>query len=279
MHYVDFVDYDAPTLFSCRATGLPFYLGFILPFLAIYVFNWIVFVMIMVSIGRHTARSAAVRQASESSGNAFSLKNVLIAAGLALVLGLGWGFGLAASSHKISALACTFQFLFSVFVSCQGFLLLLFHGVRSKDAKKVWQSWLCLHTKSYSVAGSTLGEGGTMQSSHLRTMPQTSRSTDEPSISLDEKLCSESEKHTTTEETFDGDATLETSCLGPEMVATEVDVKAVPPKNIQRKFLSLALLKKDTIGGMPIFRSDIQVTKHLLTTECEDIKSMQRTSK
>ena len=270
MHYIDFVDNDAPTLFSCRATGLPFYLGFILPFLAIYVFNWIVFVVIMISIGRHTARSAAVKQASESSGNTFSLKNVLIAAGLALVLGLGWGFGLAASSHKISALACTFQFLFSVFVSCQGFLLLLFHGVRSKDAKKVWRSWIGLHTKSYSVAGSTLGEGGTMQSSRLRTMPHTSHATDEPSISLDEKLCSGSEKHTTTEEKFDGDTLLDTSCLGPEMVAAEAEVEADLPKKIHRRFLSLELLKKDTIGGKPIFRSEIQVTKHLLTTECDD---------
>lgn len=270
MHYADYVDYYASTMFSCRATGLPFYLGFILPFLAIYVFNWIVFVVIMVSIGRHTARSAAVRQASESSGTTFSLKNVLIAAGLALVLGLGWGFGLAASSHKISALACTFQFLFSVFVSCQGFLLLLFHGLRSKDAKKVWRSWIGLDTKSYSVARGTLGEGGTMQSSHLRTMPQTTHSTDEPSISLGEKLCSESEKHTTTEEKFDGDASLETSCLSPEKAAAVLEVKVVPPRKIHRRFLSLELLKKDTIGGMQIFRSEIQLTKHLSATECED---------
>ena len=222
MHYVDFVNYDAPTLFSCRATGLPFYLGFILPFLSIYVFNWIVFVVIMVSIGRHLAR------ASESSGTAFSLKNVLIAAGLALVLGLGWGFGLAASNHKISALACTFQFLFSVFVSCQGFLLLLFHGVRSIDAKMVWQSWLCLHTKSYSVAGSTLGEGGTMQSSCHGKMVRTIRSTDEPS---NEKLCSDHdfEKPTTTKEKFAGEVSLPTSSPRPEVVAPNV-----PPTIISR---------------------------------------------
>ena len=80
------------SVFSCRANGFPFYLGFILPFLAIYVFNWIMFIVILVSLVRHTTKVAKQR---------FIRRNVTIAAGLALVLGLGWGFGLAASSNKI----------------------------------------------------------------------------------------------------------------------------------------------------------------------------------
>ena len=119
------------SVFSCRANGYPFYLGFILPFLAIYLFNWIVFIVIMVSFVR------PAKVAKES----FKQSNVTIAAGLALVLGLGWGFGLAASNNKITYLACALQIVFSVFIGCQGLLILLFHGVRNKDAKMVWRSW------------------------------------------------------------------------------------------------------------------------------------------
>ena len=83
-----------------------------------------------------------VRHAAKVANQHFIRSNVTIAAGLALVLGLGWGFGLAASSNKINDLACTLQIIFSIFVGSQGLLLLLFHGVRNKDAKKVWRSWL-----------------------------------------------------------------------------------------------------------------------------------------
>eukprot|EP00731_Ephydatia_muelleri_P011149 Em0006g43a len=116
----------------CRANGYPFYLGFILPFLAIYLFNWIVFIVIIVSLVRH----------AKVAKKSFKQSNVTIAAGLALVLGLGWGFGLAASNNKITYLACALQIVFSVFIGCQGLLILLFHGVRNKDAKMVWRSWL-----------------------------------------------------------------------------------------------------------------------------------------
>lgn len=111
------------------------------------------FVIIMMSLCRHWARQhKQLRQqevvACDPAPTAakidtdFTLRNVVNSAGLALLLGLGWGFGLAASSHDISALVCAFQFLFSVFVSFQGVLILLFHGVRSKDARTVWASWL-----------------------------------------------------------------------------------------------------------------------------------------
>ena len=138
--------------FSCRPSGLPFYVGLILPFLAIYVFNWTMFSIIMVSLCRHWTKLRQARQQgmaardppppATKTGSDFTLRHVVNSAGLALILGLGWGFGLAASSNDISALACTLQFVFSVFVSCQGVLILLFHGVRSKDVRTVWASWL-----------------------------------------------------------------------------------------------------------------------------------------
>ena len=153
----------------------------------------------MISIGKHSARSA-VKQSNDSGGNDFTLRNVLIAAGLALVLGLGWGFGLAASSHNISALACAFQFVFSLFVSSQGLLLLIFHGVRSKDAKVVWRSWFGFHSKFYSVGRSTFGDTDTIQKGGRTAIPQPTHCTEGLSITLDEKSCSKDEDSIVNEE-------------------------------------------------------------------------------
>ena len=194
----------------------------------IYVFNWLVFVVIMVSIWKHSAKSA-VKQSSESGGNPFTIRNVVIAAGLALVLGLGWGFGLAASSHNISALACAFQFVFSLFVSSQGLLLLIFHGVRNKDAKVVWRSWLGLPSKLFPVGMSTFGDGGTMQRASHAT---SNHSTLEPPISLDEKPYSKSGDPTAIEEkTITDTSNGNIGSHGPEKVVVQME-KGAPPGDI-----------------------------------------------
>ena len=64
--------------------------------------------------------------------------NFTIAATLAVVFGLGWALGLAATSLPVKELTLTFQILFSIFVGAQGMLLFLLHGVRNQDIRKVW---------------------------------------------------------------------------------------------------------------------------------------------
>eukprot|EP00731_Ephydatia_muelleri_P016507 Em0009g931a len=251
----------------CRASELPFYLGFITPFLGIYVFNWIMFTMIMVSLCKQSARSATVK-----AGNGHMLRNVLIAAGLALVLGLGWGFGLAASSNNINALACSFQFLFSVFVSCQGLLLLFFHGVRNKNAKKVWRSWVGLHSKSYTVTMSMRPgeEGNAMQSRRDQTASSqpTSCPGNQPSVSQDDTSCEELKKAATTEEKFIDEGSFDSSI--ERYVISIEEKKEVARKKVPRSFRSLSLLKKDASGAIPLFRSDSQFTKVLLHSEKDE---------
>ena len=252
---------------SCRASELPFYLGFITPFLGIYVFNWIMFTMIMVSLCKQSARSATVK-----AGNGHMLRNVLIAAGLALVLGLGWGFGLAASSNNINALACSFQFLFSVFVSCQGLLLLFFHGVRNKNAKKVWRSWVGLHSKSYTVTMSMRPgeEGNAMQSHRDQTASSQPASCpgNQPSVSQDDTSCEELKKVATTEEKLIDEGSFDGSI--ERYVISIEEKKEVTRKKVPRSFRSLSLLKKDASGAIPLFRSDSQFTKVLLHSEKDE---------
>ena len=71
-----------------------------------------------------------------------SHKNQLnMTVGLATLFGLGWGFGLAASSMPIKELTFTFQLLFNIFVGSQGALLFFFHCIRNPEARRQWRMW------------------------------------------------------------------------------------------------------------------------------------------
>ena len=225
--------------------------------------------MIMVSIWKHSARSAAINQSNAAGGNSFTLRNVLIAGGLALMLGLGWGFGLAASSHKISELACTFQFVFSFFVSCQGLFLLIFHGMRSNDAKETWRSWFGIHSRSHSFAVSKrLDDSGTANASGHAEISLSSNSTEDPSVTLDQTSCKVSAGPTTTE-VIAAVASPVKNMLDPDLdnrgVKTE-DTR-VPQRKIPRSFMSLSILKKDAHAELPHFRSESHCTQILLAPE------------
>ena len=69
-------------------------------------------------------------------------ENLIIALSLSMVFGLGWGFGLLATSNPVEGINITLQVIFSIFVGLQGVLLFLLHGVRNSDARKVWKRWL-----------------------------------------------------------------------------------------------------------------------------------------
>ena len=89
-------------------------------------------------------------------------KNAIAAIGLSLLLGLGWGLGLTATSTSAKELTFIFQVLFSLLVGSQGVLIFVFYGVRSPDARSVWQplfAWCKLrkeYTKNLFVESNTI---------------------------------------------------------------------------------------------------------------------------
>lgn len=123
-------------IISCRATQWPFWLGFITPFLLVYIFDWIMFAIIVASIVK---KRSSISNASVQSS--LHRENLIVALSLAVVFGLGWGFGLLATSYPVEEVTFTFQILFSVFVGLQGGLLFLLHGVRNPDARRLWKGW------------------------------------------------------------------------------------------------------------------------------------------
>ena len=110
-----------------------------MPFLALYTFDWIMFLVIIISIAKHKSHWNK-RGKSRKDFKSFK-ESFTITLSLAVVFGLGWGFGLLATSYPVEAVTITFQVIFSIFVGTQGILLFLFHGIRNSDVRHFWKNW------------------------------------------------------------------------------------------------------------------------------------------
>ena len=87
-------------------------------------------------------------------------ENIIIAVGLAVLFGLGWGFGLAVSSTGNTTVNFVLQLMFVIFVGCQGVFIFVLHGIKRADFRKQWKAWFYKVTrKSHPKpgVGSTLG--------------------------------------------------------------------------------------------------------------------------
>ena len=82
---------------------------------------------------------------------------------MAVMFGLGWGFGLLATSYPVEEVTITFQVLFSIFVGAQGALLFLLHGMRNADARRVWSSSVSsIMTRLRSIVSSSFNRSVTV---------------------------------------------------------------------------------------------------------------------
>lgn len=130
--------------FSCRPSEYPYWFGMLTPFGVIYLFNWALFIIIMISITRRTHRASKL-SVKETSVLAQGRKLTLIAAGLSIVFGLGWGIGVIALITSVvdaDSIHFAFEVCFSILVGLHGLLIFLFHGVFSQEVREVWKSWL-----------------------------------------------------------------------------------------------------------------------------------------
>ena len=108
-----------PTCFSCRAFNVPFYIGVIAPFLFIYLFNWIIYGIIIISFLRKAVKPLHVKEVKEERKR--WKQQLLIAITLSLLFGLGWGIGLPATQSLYADLVRnTFSILFIFLSTFQG---------------------------------------------------------------------------------------------------------------------------------------------------------------
>lgn len=131
---------------SCRPYGEPFYGGLVAPFAVIYIMNWIIFILILVSLLRKKKNIGKAN--SDKKAMIAKLKQqFIIALTLSLLFGLGWGIGFAATtSIPIAAISFTLQAIFIFLTGFQGLLIFIMHCMRSEDARKEWKVWVAIIT-------------------------------------------------------------------------------------------------------------------------------------
>ena len=192
--------------YSCRPYKWPFYFGFIAPFVTIYIFNWIMFIVIITSLCRHAAK----RETADAKS--VVTRQLFIAIVLSLLFGLGWAFGLIGSSSLPSGVSITGQYIFSIFIGLQGVLIFFLHAVRSTDAREEWKRWwywITCQTEQYRIyrttsrvptksktgtlpSRATSDSTGPSDSFHMSSFSHATRAKDkfikEPLVSEDEKM-------------------------------------------------------------------------------------------
>ena len=110
--------------------------------------NWVIFFLIFGSL---LCRPNARKEASNNDKLRRLEENFMIALGLSLLFGLGWAFGLLASSHLPPAVRYPAEWLFTLLNAFLGVYLFVLYVVRSPEARKVWKRWICCESRKVDV--------------------------------------------------------------------------------------------------------------------------------
>ena len=70
-------------------------------------------------------------------------KHLIIPTTLCILFGIGWGIGLAATQGITNVILLTLmQVIFILLTAFHGLYIFLMYGLRLKDARDIWKSWL-----------------------------------------------------------------------------------------------------------------------------------------
>ena len=111
----------------------------VVPFLIIYLFNWILFSIIIISLVRKnivsTVRSKKVNNVS------FFYQQLSIAITLSVLFGLGWGIGLLATQdiYTNKTVRDMFAALFVITTAFHGLFIFIMQCLRSMDVRNSWK--------------------------------------------------------------------------------------------------------------------------------------------
>ena len=111
----------------------------VVPFLIIYIFNWMVFFIIIVSLFRKTWTSKNFKKKQENIS--FVRQQLVIVTVLSIFFGLGWGIGLIATQdiYDNKFVRDMFAALFVIITAFHGLFLFIMHCLRPKDVRNVWK--------------------------------------------------------------------------------------------------------------------------------------------
>ena len=164
------------TFSSCRAYQAPFYIGVVVPFAIIYLFNMSVFVIIIVSLIRKNFSSKLSNTKRKDTKMQSFKKNLLIAVTLAVLFGPGWGLGLLVTEkvYDNKTQRDLFASLFVILTAFHGLFIFLVHCVRSREVRNVWKQifFSIFNKNSFLSTISGRDPSSSTKSTHEKSFPK-----------------------------------------------------------------------------------------------------------
>ena len=150
-------------LFSCCAFNAPYYIGMVVPFLLVYIFNWVIFIIIIASLIQNNIVQSKVK-ADTKMNKRFFKQQFLIAVTLSILFGLGWGIGLLATQdiHTNKTVRDLFAALFVLTTAFYGVFVFIVRCVRSQEVRNTWKRLF------FSVTGKHISELTSSITSHIQ---------------------------------------------------------------------------------------------------------------
>jgi hypothetical protein len=131
--------------FICRPFGVPYYVGWIAPFIALYLFNITIFFIIMLSLIISCIKKKEYSTKDQSFDKKKLLQQFIIAVTLSVLFGLGWGVGLPATQGLgVQVLSDILSAIFIFFTAFHGLFVFLLYCVRNENVRNSWKEVLCL---------------------------------------------------------------------------------------------------------------------------------------
>ena len=125
----------------------------LVPFLIIYLFNWIVFFIIIVSLV-HKTFQPHIKDVRSKKDNI--CQQLIIAVTLSVLFGLGWGIGLLATQdiYTNKTVRDLFAALFVIITAFHGLFIFIMQCLRSKEVRNDWNRWF------FGITGKDISELG-----------------------------------------------------------------------------------------------------------------------
>ncbi|KAF7205756.1 adhesion G-protein coupled receptor G2-like [Nothobranchius furzeri] len=130
--YGKFVDGTSDD-FCWLKNDIAFYVAVVAYFCVIFVFNFIMFIIVLVQLHR------VKNQNPHNNKHRTTIQDVRSVIGISILLGLTWGFAFFAWGP----LNLAFMYLFAIFNSLQGFFIFVFHCAVKETVRRQWRTYLC----------------------------------------------------------------------------------------------------------------------------------------
>ena len=111
----------------------------VVPFSIVYIFNWAMFFIIIVTLLCKFCKRNKKKQENIS----FIRQQLVIVTTLSVLFGLGWGIGLFATQdiHNNKIVRDVLAALFVIVTAFHGLFIFIMHCLRSRDIRSVWKQW------------------------------------------------------------------------------------------------------------------------------------------